>query len=438
MGWKNKITLIANLKTEHRLMAEIITSDDAQYAINIVKMICSKVGPGLPGTKQERQRGEMIKKELENHLGSENVITEEFMLAPDAFISTLPAVICMLLAILLNIFGSRIGGIPLWLPAIGALVFSIFPPLSFILEFLLSYEVFDSFFPKKLSTNVIGSLRKPGTKDVKHLLIVSGHHDSALENTWLRYAPKWFYFFSTTFFFGMVVLVVVCLIQLIGAVIESEAVVQRGTLGWVLLVYPIIPAMIYALFLTRGKKDGGIVPGAADNLSACAAVVTTCRFLVANPSFIPDDTEIRFISFGSEEAGCRGSRRYVNRHLEELKRLDARLLNYEIIAYPKISIPTSDVNGFVKYSPEMVNCVIGAAQRSGVPYKVGSASLGAGSDAAPFNRAGLKGLTLMLFKLPEQQYAFYHQDRDTPEVLTIEPFVNVLKLTIEWIKNGAK
>jgi hypothetical protein len=68
----------------------------------------------------------------------------------------------------------------------------------------------------------------------------------------------------------------------------------------------------------------------------------------------------------------------------------------------------------------------------------GSASLGAGSDAAPFNRAGLKGLTLMLFKLPEQQYAFYHQDRDTPEVLTIAPFVNVLKLTIEWIKNDGK
>ena len=76
-----------------------------------------------------------------------------------------------------------------------------------------------------------------------------------------------------------------------------------------------------------------------------------CRFLVENPAYIPDDTEIRFITFGSEEAGLRGSRRYVERHLDELKRLEARMLNYEIIAYPVISILNSDVNGTVRNSP---------------------------------------------------------------------------------------
>ena len=68
-----------------------------------------------------------------------------------------------------------------------------------------------------------------------------------------------------------------------------------------------------------------------------------CRFLAKNPSCIPPGTEIRFVSFGSEEAGLRGSRRYVERHLDELKRLDARLLNFEMVAHPEISILTSDV-----------------------------------------------------------------------------------------------
>ena len=81
------------------------------------------------------------------------------------------------------------------------------------------------------------------------------------------------------------------------------------------------------------------MPGAADNLSACAVAAAMCRFLVENPASIPDDTEIRFITFGSEEAGLRGSRRYVERHLDELKRLDARVLNYEMIAYPVICHP---------------------------------------------------------------------------------------------------
>jgi hypothetical protein len=94
------------------------------------------------------------------------------------------------------------------------------------------------------------------------------------------------------------------------------------------------------------------------------------------------------------------------------------------------------VNGTVKNSPEMVKSVVAAAEHAGVPYKMGAATIGAGGDSAPFTRAGLKALSIMLFKIPQQQFAFYHQDRDTPEVLSLEPFVNALKLTLEWIRRG--
>jgi hypothetical protein len=295
--------------------------------------------------------------------------------------------------------------------------------LLFIVEFLLGYELIDPIFPKKKSLNVIGKLRKPGTTKVKRLLILSGHHDSALENTWLRFTGYGFYFLLGTFLLGSITMVVMNLIQLVGLIIGSTAIVHMGTLGWVLLVYPIVPSIVYALFLTRGRKNGGNVPGAADNLSASAIAVSLCRFLVQNPSYIPDETEIRFISFGSEEAGVRGSRRYVERHLDELKRLDARLLNFEIIAYPEIAILTTEANGTVKISPEMVKSVVTAAQRAGVPYKTTSASIGAGS------KAGIKATTLLGFKVPQQMVAFYHQKWDRPEVLTLEPLLNVLKLS---------
>ena len=415
-----------------------ITTQDAEYALELVKKICTEVGPGLPGTSQERQRAEVIKKELETHLGTGNVVVEEFIFAPDAFLSTYPGMLCMLLAVLLNISAGHYTGISAWITSIAAVVFAILSPSMFILEFFLSLEVFDPLFPKKKSLNVIGSLRKPEARDVKCLLIISGHHDSAPQNTWLRYTGIGFYILSAIYFIGLITLLVMCLIQLAGLILGNEAVVAFGTIGWVLVVFPILPAMIYVLLLNRGRKNGGIVPGAADNLSACAVSVAMCRFLVENPDSVPDDTEIRFISFGSEEAGLRGSRRYVERHLDELKRLDARVLNYEIIAHPVISILTSDVNGTVKNSPEMVKSVVAAAERSGVPYKIGAATIGAGSDAAPFSRVGLKALTLLPFKVPQQQFAFYHQDRDTPEVLSIEPLLNVLKLTLEWIRNDGK
>jgi aminopeptidase YwaD len=239
---------------------------------------------------------------------------------------------------------------------------------------------------------------------------------------------------SGIFILGMITLPVMCLIQLIGGILGNGELIRLGTLGWLLLVFPIGPAILYAAFLNGGMKGGGVVPGAADNLSACGVVAAMSRYLANNPSELPDDTEIRFITFGSEEAGLRGSRRYVKAHLDELKALDARQLNYEIIAYPEIAIMVADVNGTLIYSPEMVSGAVAAALRAGIPYKIGSGGIGAGSDAAPFTWAGLKSITLLGFKTPQQQLAFYHQDRDTPDVLSIEPLLNALKLTLEWVK----
>jgi len=66
-------------------MPEIIIDNDARYAFRIVNKICSEVGPGLPGSLQEHERAGIIKKELESHLGTDNVAAEEFTFAPVAF-----------------------------------------------------------------------------------------------------------------------------------------------------------------------------------------------------------------------------------------------------------------------------------------------------------------------------------------------------------------
>jgi hypothetical protein len=53
-------------------MPEMITTNDAQYAFDIVQTICKEVGPGLPGSFQERERAAILQKELESHLGAEH------------------------------------------------------------------------------------------------------------------------------------------------------------------------------------------------------------------------------------------------------------------------------------------------------------------------------------------------------------------------------
>jgi hypothetical protein len=420
-------------------MSDVITSNDAEYALDIVKVICTEVGPGLPGSPQERARAAVIKKELESHLGAGNVVVEEFTLAPAAFLSALPmSALCMLAAVLLNTSAGRFRGISPWLTATAALAVSVLAVLSFFLEYILYYEFVDPLFRKKQSVNVIGTLRRPGTQDPRRLLILSGHHDSTWEFTWMRFLGYGLYVTVPTIFIGSITMLAMSIIQLTGVIAGSADIVRVGTLGWVMLAYPVMPAIVFALFFNRGRRNGGTVPGAVDNLSACGVAVAMCRFLVKNPSTIPADTEIRFISFGGEEAGLRGSRRYVERHLDELRRLDARMLNFEMVAHPEIAILTSDVRG-VKNSPEMVRSVVAAADRAGVPYKAKPYPTGGGaSDAGSFSQAGLKATTLLPFRIPQQVVAFLHQKWDRPEVLTPEPLLNVLKLAFEWIRHGGE
>ncbi len=421
-------------------MPKTIGPNDAQYAHDLVKTICEQVGPGLPGSPQERARAAVIRKELESHLGAGNVTVEEFTVAPDAFLASLPlSAAFMLIAALLNISIGRLTGMAPWLTAMLALAFSIVAALLVILEFVLGLEFIDRFFRKKQSINVIGTLRKPGTTDGQRLLILSGHHDSALENTWLSLFGYGFLIGSAIWLIGLVTLFAISLIQLIGVIIGDAGIVGAGTLNWILLVFPLAPSIIFAAFFNRGRQNGGTVPGAVDNLSGSALTVALCRFLTRNPANIPGDTEIRFISFGSEEAGVRGSRRYVARHLDELKRRDTRVLNFEMVAHPEIAILASDVNGTLKYSPEMVKSAVAAAERARVPYKVQSTFFGGpGTDGASFAQAGLKATTLLPFQMPQQLVAFYHQESDRPENLTLEPLLNVLKLSCEWIRGGGE
>jgi hypothetical protein len=126
-------------------MPEVITKDDAQYAYDIVKTICTEVGPGLPGSSQEGERAAILKGELESHLGAGNAAVEGFTVAPWAgLVAMRLGTLFMLVAALLNISIGHFRGVPLWLTAMAALAFSILSPLPFIVQDVLGFELLDS------------------------------------------------------------------------------------------------------------------------------------------------------------------------------------------------------------------------------------------------------------------------------------------------------
>lgn len=236
------------------MAVEAITRDDARYAMDLVTAICTEVGPGLPGSPQERERAAMIQVELESHLGAGNVAVEEFSLSPEAFVGSLPVSgLLLLLAALLNGATGRWAGSWAWAAATAALVLALLSPLPFF-QYVRYGERLDFLFTKKVSQNVIGTLRKPGAGPVKRLLILSGHHDSAWENTWIGFLGYGLYVTVPTVFLGCLTMVVMSILQWAGVASGQAGLARAGTLGGLLWAYPILPAVVFALFFTRGRK----------------------------------------------------------------------------------------------------------------------------------------------------------------------------------------
>ena len=197
-------------------------------------------------------------KELETHLGAGNVEMEKFTAAPDAFLGSFPlSALLLLTALLFHLSVNYLKGISGWIAALAALLFSILSALPFIFEYIKYDEFIDPLFKKKQSANVIGMLHKPGNQNVKNLLLISGHHDSALENTWISLLGYGFFTTLPVLVIGFITMVAMSLLQIAGKITGSVNILRAGTIGWVPLAFPIIPAIIIALFFNRGRKNGG-------------------------------------------------------------------------------------------------------------------------------------------------------------------------------------
>ncbi|MFN2168198.1 MAG: M28 family metallopeptidase, partial [Anaerolineae bacterium] len=275
-------------------------------------------------------------------------------------------------------------------------------------------------------------------------VIVGGHHDSAVQFNWLTYLGFGYYLAMAFIFISLVSILVGTGTEFFSLLLSGKSLswTQQSMSRICTFVGPL--GFISAFFFIGSKKNGGTVPGAADNLSACAVALGVGRVLMRHPELIPPDTEVRMITFGAEEAGTRGSLRYVERHLEELRKLDARVCNLDTIIRPKIVIHTTDGNSLVKNSPEVYNGLRDAARAAGVPHaKMPFPTFGGGTDTLPFSRHGIKAASLLAIAVPGQMIRWYHTPRDQYTLYEDEKeggtvgLSNALKLCVEWIRPKA-
>lgn len=382
------------------------------YCVKEIKYICKEVGGRESGSPAERKAQEHMADELRKY--TDSVELEEFDLHPKAFMGWVIIVgLCMIASAILYNLGFAL--ISLILTMVGA--------VCMIAEFLMYKEFLDPFFPKRTSANVI-AIRKP-EGEVKRRIIFNGHCDSAYE---------WRY----TYLGGGHLLVAVIAIAIVGLVVTlvcEIAALATGhamtafeggfwkIMGYVQLVW--IPSYISILFFTHWKL---VVPGANDNLTGCVNAMAVMKYLSDNGIRF-ENTEVRAVLTGSEEAGLRGAKAYAKRHKEELLATETVVLGLDTFRDLKdLAVYDRDLSGTLKHDKQAKELVKNAASNCGLDLPYASIYIGA-CDAAAFTQIGVKATGFAAMDPTPPRY--YHTRLDSWELLEPEAIRTGIEVVTE-------
>lgn len=303
---------------------------DSAGRTDLIRELCSFEERG-PGTDSERRAAGMLAGRLRG-IGRRADI-EPFFAHPEY------AVVHLIHAAL-GVAGSIIATVQ---PAVGfALV--LFAAASTYLDLNTRLYLVRSLLFRRISQNVVSPGDRP---DAPARLILMAHYDAARtgyifskaskrirklpERTRVGLGP-----FRLFFWLGLAPL-----LPILGA---RMAGLDATWLNAVQAVPTIV--LIVGGFLLIDIALSDIVPGAYDNASGVAAVLSAAEELTANP---PENLDVWIVLAGSEESFCEGSRAFVRSRRKEFDRATTAFVNvdsvsfgevaYEISQGPVISLP---------------------------------------------------------------------------------------------------
>lgn len=414
-------------------MGEIkIEGDYKDYMFGFIEAICEKIGPRESGSDEELKAADAIEEEFKKYCDSTS--KEPFECHPEAFLGFIKYSALLTLIGLIAYWSSffpYVTGLPLlsgFNLTLLCLILSSIAILVFWKEFLNYDEFVDPLFPKKTSKNVIGVINPAG--EVKKTVIFSGHHDSAYEfNVWYLFKS----FGVVLMLLGIIVLFSVLVVSLLRAVNYVYPFMDAGAFFYAGIAFVLLIPLVAANFKFHSYRP---VLGAFDNLSAVAIVSGIGKYLRdhrENPEVFPKNTRVLLVSFGCEEAGLRGSRRYVEAHGGELRKAGAICVNMDGVGEKeKIKIVTKEFSIGAGHSREVYEGLMQVAQQLGITAEYYKLPFGA-SDAASFSFEHLPAASIFAVKaskLPE----FYHTRLDTPEVVEKEALELVMEICLGYLK----
>jgi acetylornithine deacetylase/succinyl-diaminopimelate desuccinylase-like protein len=183
-------------------------------------------------------------------------------------------------------------------------------------------------------------------------------------------------------------------------------------------------------FATAAVGDiarGRVVPGANDNLSACAVLVAAAERLKEQPI---DGVRVLLVSCGAEEVCQGGIYSFLEDHRDELPRDSTKVLNIDTVGSPNLVMLEGEGPVVMEDYPDpsFRDRVSAAAERAGVTLRRGARATSS-TDSVVMARAGYAVTTLVSFDYAKQ-LSNYHQMTDTAENLNYETVAEALEVTL--------
>jgi len=374
---------------------------------------CEKVGPRSPCSKNESKAAKLFYDKLKS-LGYD-VKTEEFTVHPGAYKASfrLP----MILFILSIIF--------YWIYPLLSLIISILSCLILIGEMYFVKEVIDLFFPKKHSQNVISKIESQN--QAKNLIIIGSHLDSNWEFPLIRKIRYGFIIIISINLILNVILLIILPMKIIVNFLELETDFFYFELIFYLIFVGSIPIALIQFFFIISNQP---VMGANDNLSGMAVCYEIARYYSFSENR-PRNTEVWINAYGCEEIGAKGSKFFVKKYFNAIKK--AKVINLDMVGYKNspILIHKSEILGLVRMDYNLIELLNKSAKNLNIKTKISSSM--AYTDSLSFARKQIS--TVSMSSIPQSsKELYYHTRNDVIDNLDFKNLAKVYMICIDLIK----
>jgi len=382
----------------------------------LLKRVIDEIGPRPSCSDEEKRLGRLLVEEWKPFC--DRVDVETFTCSPTAFLGFIRVSVLLFFA--------------------AVILYWFFPPVSFVLiaigfgivffEFLRYREFIDFLFPRKQGENIMGTIPPKG--EPTRRVIVSAHMDSAYEFNLIYYLRNFAIPIIAIAIVGIVLAFCVSLAKTIAYFGGFADATAFAALGYTMIAFT--PIIGLFLFFHTYKP----VPGAMDDMAGVAVVAGLGKYLDEARragDWFPERTEVVLLATSSEEAGLRGAKRYVSKHLQEMKTTPTYGLFLDGIYDEKyLTVTNRELCTGAKHDPELVKMAQDTAASHNWPIAVRMIPIG-GTDAAAFSVKGIPAVCL-LCQDTSKAVPNYHTRDDTYEHIRPESLAVSLQLVIDMIQ----